>query len=113
MQELCDEVQNQTQESEGGKMTELERLKADLQTLCSAAIVPGMRAKTYEQIEAEIILNEQRIAALEAEQSTDHLREKLAELTTILNAIPPACPEARALVQARIDSLKQEMQGNA
>lgn len=43
----------------------------------------------------------------------DHLREKLAELTTIYNAIPPACPEALALVQARIDSVKKEMQGNA
>lgn len=40
----------------------------------------------------------------------DHLREKLAELTTIYNAIPPACPDAQALVQARIDSVKKEMQ---
>ena len=64
MQELCDEVQNQAKESEGGKM------------------------------------------------NLDHLREKLAELTTILNAIPPACPEARDLVQARIYCVKKEMQGN-
>ena len=42
--------------------------------------------------------------------TTDHLREKLAELTTIYNAIPPACLEAQALVQVRTDSVKQEMQ---
>lgn len=41
-----------------------------------------------------------------------HLREKLAELTTIANAIPPACTDAQALVQARINSVKKEMQGN-
>lgn len=45
---------------------------------------------------------------------TDHdkLREKLAELTTILNAIPPACELARELVEKRIESVKREMQGN-
>ncbi len=40
----------------------------------------------------------------------ERLREKLAELTTIYNAIPPACPDAQALVQARIDSVKKEIQ---
>ena len=45
---------------------------------------------------------------------TDHdkLREKLAELTTILNAIPPACELARELVERRINDVKKEMQGN-
>lgn len=202
MQELCDEVPNTTEESESGKMTEIEKLRADLQTLCAAAIVPGMRPKTYDQIRNEIVFNQQRIAALEAEQAppdpwaeakkvvswyemtspgwndnsvakyvrhleaiierdalaygklatlsatllkernearaelakrpvleaadsllqemerhkaatADYLREKLAELTTIYNAIPPACPEAQALVKVRIDSVKKEMQGNA
>lgn len=65
MQELCDEIPNPIEESEGGKMTD-----------------------------------------------TDHLREKLAELITIYNAIPPACPDAQALVQVRIDAVKKEMQGN-
>jgi len=43
---------------------------------------------------------------------TDHdrLREKLAELTTILNAIPPACGLARELVERRINEVKKEMQ---
>lgn len=45
---------------------------------------------------------------------TDHdkLREKLAELTKILNAIPPACGEAMELVKKRIEGVKKEMQGN-
>lgn len=37
-------------------------------------------------------------------------REKLAELTTILNAIPPACGLARELVERRIEGVKREMQ---
>ena len=39
-------------------------------------------------------------------------REKLAELTTIANAIPPACGLARELVEKRIEGVKKEMQGN-
>ena len=42
----------------------------------------------------------------------ERLREKLAELTTILNAIPPACGLARELVEKRIEGVKKEMQGN-
>lgn len=42
----------------------------------------------------------------------DRLREKLAELITILNAIPPACGLAQELVQKRIEGVKKEMQGN-
>ena len=42
----------------------------------------------------------------------DRLRERLAELTTILNAIPPACGLARELVERRIEGVKREMQGN-
>lgn len=41
----------------------------------------------------------------------DKLREKLSELTTIANAIPPACGEARELVKKRIEGVKREMQG--
>lgn len=41
---------------------------------------------------------------------TEQLREKLAELTTILNAIPPACGLARELVERRIEGVKKEMQ---
>ena len=42
----------------------------------------------------------------------DRLREKLAELTTIYNAIPAACGLARELVEKRIEGVKKEMQGN-
>jgi len=42
----------------------------------------------------------------------DDLRENLAELTTIANAIPPACGLARELVEKRIESVKREMQSN-
>ena len=37
-------------------------------------------------------------------------REKLAELTTILNAIPPACGLARELVERRIEGVKKQLQ---
>lgn len=40
----------------------------------------------------------------------DRPREKLAELTTILNAIPPACGLARELVEKRIEGVKREIQ---
>lgn len=43
---------------------------------------------------------------------TERLREKLAELTTVLNAIPPACGLARELVEKRIEGVKKEMQNN-
>ena len=46
--------------------------------------------------------------AISAEKS----REKLAELVTIQNAIPPACGLARELVEKRIEGVKKEMQGN-
>ncbi len=42
----------------------------------------------------------------------DRLREKLAELTMILNAIPPACGEAQELVKKRIEGVKKEIQNN-
>ena len=42
---------------------------------------------------------------------TERLRENLAELTTVLNAIPPACGLARELVEKRIEGVKKEMQG--
>lgn len=44
--------------------------------------------------------------------SAEKNREKLAELVTIQNAIPPACGLARELVQKRIEGVKREMQGN-
>lgn len=46
--------------------------------------------------------------AIDAEKG----REKLAELTTIANAIPPACGLAQELVKKRIEGVKKEMQGN-
>ena len=42
----------------------------------------------------------------------DRLREKLAELTTISNAIPPARGLARELVEQRIEGVKKEIQNN-
>ena len=42
----------------------------------------------------------------------DKLREKLAELTTIANAIPPACGLAKELVEKRIEGVKKEVQNN-
>lgn len=153
-------------------MTELERLKCNLDTLHNAYRLSGMSGKTYLLIDRERDITRQRIADLEAkqapvdewsevkryiDQSPDkgsntlvkryirHLeakvaeldnelrceridggkvrddqnaidaeksREKLAELTTIVNAIPPACGLARDLVEKRIESVKREMQGN-
>ena len=40
----------------------------------------------------------------------ERLRENLAELTTILNSIPPACGLAREIVERWIEVVKKEMQ---
>lgn len=45
-------------------------------------------------------------------RTVEQSREKLAELTTILNAIPPVCGLARELVERRIEGVKREIQNN-
>ena len=158
-------------------MTEIERLKSNLDILHKAYRLSGMSGKIYLLIDRERDILRQRIADLEAQQelidpwqtakkalaqweSVDSLlnskekrailayvrnlqakvfelndelrceridggkvrddrkaidaeknREKLAELTTIANAIPPACGLARELVEKRIEGVKKEMQG--
>lgn len=52
------------------------------------------------------------VATIRNLRTVERLREKLAELTTIYNAIPPACGLARELVERRIEGVKKEMQGN-
>lgn len=161
-------------------MTELERLKGNLDVLHKAYHLSGMSGKIYLLIDRERDIIRQRIADLEAQEQVDpwqrargcvdyalkhylhnsngreialyarHLeakvaelehelrceridggkvrddrkaidaeknREKLAELTTIANAIPlyrleAACGLARELVEKRIEGVKKEMQGN-
>ncbi len=53
-----------------------------------------------------------QLNAIRGQKSSDYNREKLAELTTILNAIPPACGLARELVEKRIEGVKKEIQNN-
>jgi len=157
-------------------MTEIERLKSNLDILHKAYRLSGMSGKIYLLIDRERDILRQRIADLEAQQelidpwqtakkalaqweSVDSLlnskekraifayvrslqakvdelnyelrceridgdkvrddqkaidaernRKKLAELTTIQNAIPPACGLARELVEKRIEGVKREMQ---
>lgn len=157
-------------------MTEIERLKSNLDILHKAYRLSGMSGKIYLLIDRERDILRQRIADLEAQQATedkwkqaravlfvweiknkvlnyeekqlvlayvrelqhqvaeldDELRceridggkvrddlkaidaeknrQKLAELTTIANAIPPACGLARELVERRIEGVKREMQ---
>lgn len=43
-------------------------------------------------------------------RTVEQLREKLAELTTIYNAIPPACGLAKEFVEKRIEGVKKETQ---
>lgn len=43
-------------------------------------------------------------------RTVEQLREKIAELTTILNAIPPVCGLAWELVKRRIEGVMKEMQ---
>lgn len=59
-----------------------------------------------ERIDGGKVRDDQK--AIDAERN----REKLAELTTILNAIPPVCATARELVEKRIEGVKKEMQNN-
>lgn len=156
-------------------MTELERLKGNLDVLHKAYRLSGMSGKIYLLIDRERDILKQRIADLEPQKQVDpwerargcvvyalrhylhnsngreialyarHLeakvaelehelrceridggmvrddrkaidaeksREKLAELTTIANAIPPACGLARELVERRIEGVKKEIQNN-
>ena len=58
-----------------------------------------------ERIDGGKVRDDQK--AISAEKN----REKLAELVTIQNAIPPACREAQELVKKRIEGVKKEMQG--
>lgn len=154
-------------------MTEIERLKGNLDVLHKAYHLSGMSGKIYLLIDRERDIIRQRIADLEAQEQVDpwerargcvdyalkhylhnsngreialyarHLeakvaelelelrceqidggkvrddlkainaeknREKLAELNTISNAIPPACGLARELVERRIDGVKKQLQ---
>ena len=156
-------------------MTELERLKGNLEVLHKAYRLSGMSGKIYHLIDRERDITRQRIADLEAQEQVDpwerargcvvyalrhylhnsngreialyarHLeakvaeldyelrceridggnvrddrkaisaernREKLAELITIANAIPPVCATARELVEKRIEGVKREIQNN-
>ena len=52
------------------------------------------------------------VATIRNLRTDEQLREKLAELTTIYNAIPPACGLARELVEKRIEGVKKEVQNN-
>lgn len=57
-----------------------------------------------ERIDGGKVRDDQK--AIDAEKN----REKLAELTTIANAIPPACGLAKELVQKRIEGVKKQLQ---
>ena len=66
----------------------------------------------YKRLHDQIAIRDLKIEKLEGQEPYEKNLEKLAELTTILNAIPPACELARELVEKRIKSVKKEMQGN-
>ena len=161
-------------EERGRQMTELERLKGNLDVLHKAYHLSGMSGKIYLLIDRERDIIRQRIAEIEAlsEQAdewadakailnrwcfdrnlsgeqyrvfiyvchlqskvaeldhelrceridggkvrddqkaftADRNREKLAELTAIANAIPPACGLAKELVEKRIEGVKKQLQ---
>lgn len=76
-----------------------------------------------ERIDGGKVRDDQK--AIDAAKNRAKNREKLAELTTIANAIPPACgiffyseqfretlELARELVKRRIEGIKRDMQGN-
>jgi len=54
--------------------------------------------------------NQLNVATIRNLRTAERLREKLAELVTIANAIPAACGLARELVEKRIESVKKELQ---
>ena len=75
----------------------------------------------YGRLQDQIAIRDLKIEKLEGQlnvatirnlRTVEQLREKLAELTTIANAIPPACGLARELVERRIEGVKKEIQGN-
>ena len=65
----------------------------------------------YKRLHDQIAIRDLKIEKLEGQEPYEKNLEKLAELTTILNAIPPACGLARELVEKRIEGVKKEMQG--
>ena len=116
-------------------MTELEQLKADLATLekerdqgnfSLASVRVHLNHDAFSITTMQLIdVLKQRLFDLEQQQEqanewaevnayikADRNREKLAELTTIANAIPPACGLAKELVERRIEGVKKEMQNN-
>lgn len=64
----------------------------------------------YGRLQDQIAIRDLKIEKLERQAPAERNREKLAELTTIQNAIPPACGLARELVERRIEGVKKEMQ---
>jgi len=66
----------------------------------------------YGRLQDQIAIRDLKIEKLERQAPAERNRENLAELTTIQNAIPPACGLARELVERRIEAVKKEMQGN-
>ena len=63
-----------------------------------------------ERIDGGKVRDDQK--AIDAAKNRAKNREKLAELTTIANAIPPGCGLARELVERRIEGVKKEIQNN-
>lgn len=94
----------------------LVQLWIDLSTIQDAAEIAkkhGFHELAGNYAVVEIALKD-RIADLEARQSRsqNNNRKKLAELNTILYAIPLSCKPTRKLVKQRIEEVKKEIQGN-
>lgn len=119
-----------------GSDPELTRCRETLPTLAEAKIYcesieqqiiePGSRCDLELPLDAAAA--QARIAELDHELRCERIdggkvrddqkaftaeknREKLVELVTIQNAIPPACGLARELVERRIEQVKKEIQG--
>lgn len=97
-------------------MIELVQLWIDLSTIQDAAKIAiklGFHelSGNYDVVENAL---KERIANLEAQHAhvLGHNREKLAQLDTILYAIPLSCGETRELVERRIEGVKKEIQNN-
>ena len=73
--------------------------------------VQGTGRGFNQLVRAEIVRVADKIEEREAIDAEKN-REKLAELTTILNAIPPATVLAKELVERWIEGVKKEMQDN-
>jgi len=85
-------------------------LNYDAFSITTMQLIDVLKQRLFDLEQHQDLANDW--ADLKEYMESERNRETLAELTTIANAIPPACGLAKELVERRIEGVKKEMQGN-